>query len=53
MDWLQNTPFFQERAGFFIADYEVAEDFMPIRIKHYDKNTDHTQISDMITFITD
>jgi hypothetical protein len=52
MDWLQNTPFSQERAGVFIVDYEAAEDFMPIRIKHHDNNNDHTHILDMITFIT-
>ena len=26
---------------------------MPIRIKHHDKNNDHMQQLDMITFITD
>jgi hypothetical protein len=39
MDWLQNTPFFPKRAGFFISGYEVAEDFLPIRIKHHAKTT--------------
>ena len=53
MDWLQNTPFSPKRAGFFIADYEVAEGFMQIRIKYHNKNTDHKHISDMITFIAD
>jgi hypothetical protein len=41
MDWLTNTPFLK-RAGFFIADQEAAEGFMPIRIKHHDKNDDNT-----------
>jgi len=41
MDWLINTPFLTKERGFFIADYEIAEDFIPIRIKHHDKSSGH------------
>jgi hypothetical protein len=41
MAWLTNTLFLTKERGFFVADYEIAEDFIPIRIKYQNKNSDH------------
>jgi hypothetical protein len=40
MEWRTNTSFLNIRAGFFIADWEVAEDFVSNHVKIVKYNGD-------------
>lgn len=42
MNRLTITSFVAKERGIFISDWEIVENIIPIRIKRYDKNNDHT-----------